>query len=197
MRRSADDTQYALLAGHALGLGRRPVLFGISGAVGIGKSTAAAIIAAELERRGAAAEVVATDGFLLPTAELDQRGLGLRKGFPESYDAELLDDVLQRLRRGEPGVSVPIYSHDIYDRLPGPGRVVRAADVVIVEGVNALQAPAVDHLDVALYLEADDADLRRWFAVRFLDLCAEAAADEASFYRRFVGMDERQLRDLA
>jgi len=193
----ADETQYASLARYALGLDRRPVLFGISGAVGIGKSTAAGIIAAELDRFGASAEVVATDGFLLPSAELERRGLGMRKGFPESYDVELLEDVLRRLRRGDPDVAVPLYSHEIYDRVPGPGRRLAAADVVIVEGVNALQPPAIEHLDIALYIEADDADLRRWFAERFLELCGAAATDEGSFYRRFAGMEEQQLLELS
>ena len=123
----------------------------------------------------------------------------MRKGFPESYDAELLAGVLRRLRTGESEVAVPVYSHEIYDRLPGSGRVLGRADVVIVEGVNALQPPAVDLLDVALYLDAREDDLRRWFADRFVGLCAEAAADpeRPSFYRAFVGMDDQQIRDLA
>ena len=199
MPTTADRTPYAALARHALGLDHRPVLFGVSGAVGIGKSTTAAILTEELTALGATTEVIATDGFLLPTAELERRGLGMRKGFPESYDAALLADVLRRLRAGERDVVVPVYSHEIYDRVDGPGRMLGAADVVVVEGVNALQPPAVDLLDVALYLEADEADLRRWFTERFLVLCAEADADPArpSFYRMFAGMEESQRRELA
>jgi type I pantothenate kinase len=96
-------------------------------------------------------------------------------------------------------VAVPVYSHEIYDRLPGPGRTLAPADVVIVEGVNALQPPTAEWLDVALYLEADETDLRRWFTERFLGLCAEAAADPGggSFYLTFVGMSEDEQRVLA
>ena len=35
-------------------------------------------------------ELVTTDGFLLPNAELERRGLLERKGFPESYDRRAL-----------------------------------------------------------------------------------------------------------
>lgn len=199
-----DDGHYRDLARHVAatrrGLGTtRPLLFGISGAVGIGKSTLSAILARHLADLGLATEVVATDGFLLTGAELDRLGLRMRKGFPESYDAGLLSDVLRRLHDGEAEVAVPVYSHEIYDRLPGPGRVLRRADVVIVEGVNALQPPAADWLDVALYIEADEAHLRRWFTDRFLGLCAEAAADPdgTSFYRAFVGMTGDEQRALA
>ena len=152
----------------------RPLLVGISGAVGIGKSTLAAVLAGHLASLGLSTEIVATDGFLMPTAELERLGLMMRKGFPETYDAALLAGVLERLQTGEEGVAVPVYSHEIYDRVPGPGRTLAPADVVIVEGVNALQPPAADWLDVAVYIEADEVDLRRWFTDRFLGLCAEA-----------------------
>ena len=41
-----------------------------------------------LRGRGLDAISVATDGFLLPNAVLDQRGLTMRKGFPESFDTD-------------------------------------------------------------------------------------------------------------
>jgi type I pantothenate kinase len=199
-----DEVGYAELARHAAELHRqldqpRPLLFGISGAVGIGKSTTAAILARELGGLGVSSEIVATDGFLLPTAELSRLGLGMRKGFPESYEHVLLAEILRRLHAGEADVAVPMYSHEIYDRLPGPGRQLAAADVVIIEGVNALQPPIVEWLDVALYLEADEDDLRRWFADRFVALCAQAAAEPTapSFYLAFAGMGEDEQRGLA
>src|SRR3712207_5372105 len=59
----------------------RPLLVGISGAVGIGKSTLAETLARHLGGLGLATEIVATDGFLMPTAELERLGLMMRKGF--------------------------------------------------------------------------------------------------------------------
>jgi type I pantothenate kinase len=175
------------------------VLFGIAGAVGVGKSTTAEIIRLQLAEDDIATVVLPTDGFLLPNAELEQRGLAMRKGFPDSYDDAALDDVLRRLRAGEHDVSVPMYSHLTYDRVPGPGRPLEAGDVVIVEGVNALQPPAVDRLELSLYLEADPDDLYDWFLQRFLELCREADADPGAspFYASFVDLDDEQRRGVA
>src|SRR5205823_1240671 len=150
---TADDDAgpYAALARDAASLLdlRRPVLFGISGAVGVGKSTTAELVRAELDRMGVGAEVVCTDGFLFRNAELAERGLSARKGFPETFDTDALADVLGRLRAGEAGVVIPVYSHLTYDRVPGPGRTLSPADVVIAEGVNVLQPPVNDLLDMA------------------------------------------------
>ena len=41
-------------------------------------------------------ELVTTDGFLYPNAELERRGLLQRKGFPESHDRALALDVHRR-----------------------------------------------------------------------------------------------------
>ena len=202
---TTDDAGHLSLAAELAGARERvdpsrPLIVGISGAVGIGKSTLSAVLAALLADAGLVTEVMATDGFLRTSAELEALGLMMRKGFPESYDGDLLDDTLRRLHAGEAGVAVPLYSHEIYDRVPGPGRVLERADVVIVEGVNALQPPAAAWLDVAVYIETDEEHLRRWFTDRFMGLCAEAAAagpDSTSYYRMFVGMAEDEQRALA
>jgi type I pantothenate kinase len=200
----ADDPAYDELARAAASLverpgARLPVLFGIAGAVGVGKSTTAEIIRGRLRARGVAVEVVATDGFLFPNAELERRLLTLRKGFPESFDHEALVGVLARLREAAASVEVPRYSHQTYDRVPGPGRVLAPAQVVIVEGVDALQEPVAGWLDIALYIEAGEADLRAWFVSRFLDLCREADRDptHSPFYASFSGVAEADRRAVA
>ncbi|MCU1451481.1 MAG: type pantothenate kinase [Acidimicrobiales bacterium] len=175
------------------------MLFGIAGAVGVGKSTTAEIVRLHLAAGDIATVILPTDGFLLPNTELERLGITMRKGFPESYDDAALDAVLRRLRAGERDVSVPMYSHLTYDRVPGPGRPLGPADVVIVEGVNALQPPAVDRLDLSLYLEADAEDLHDWFLARFSQLCREAEADPSTspFYASFAGLDDEQRRHVA
>ena len=204
MTTGVDDHSYDELAREAAALlerpgARLPVLFGIAGAVGVGKSTTAEIIRARLQANGVTPEVIATDGFLFPNAELQRRRLTLRKGFPETFDHEALVNVLGRLRAGAPSVEVPRYSHQTYDRVPGPGRVLAPAHVVIVEGVDALQPPVADWLDIALYIEAHEADLQAWFVSRFLDLCREAEQDmtDTSFYASFADVPEQERRALA
>jgi type I pantothenate kinase len=167
-----------------------PLLVGIGGGVAVGKSTAAAAVRELLEPR--TVEVVATDGFLLPTAVLESRGILHRKGFPESYDVPAVDAFLVAVRRGDPDVRVPIYSHVTYDVVDD--RAVRARpDVLVLEGVNALQFAA--RLDVAVYLHAPESAMERWYVARFLELCA--APPPGSFYEQFGGYELDAQRTLA
>jgi type I pantothenate kinase len=176
---------------------KTPVLVGIAGGVGVGKSTAAALVREHLDAAAVRVEVVCTDAFLLPNAALEARGIGMRKGFPESFDAAAFDACLTALEAGRSGIEIPVYSHATYDRAPGEVQVLGPADVVIVEGVNALQSPVVEHLDLTVYIDADEPDMRRWFVDRFLALCEAAIADERSFYRGFAGMTREQQREIA
>jgi type I pantothenate kinase len=167
-----------------------PLLVGIAGGVAVGKSTAAAAVRELLEP--STVEVVATDGFLLPNAVLESRGILHRKGFPESYDVPAVEAFLEAVRRGDPDLSVPIYSHityDVVDRRP----VAARPRVLVLEGVNALQFAA--RLDVAVYLHATEAAMERWYVARFLELCA--APPPRSFYEQFAGYEVDARRMLA
>ena len=174
----------------------RTVIVGLAGAVAVGKSTFAAALGAAIADAGLAVEIVSTDGFLHPNGWLVARGLLARKGFPESYDIVTLRDALDALRRGAGDVRVPVYSHETYDIAVGEERAVGRSDVVVLEGVNAIGA-ARDRIDLAVYLDADERDLERWYVSRFLDLVAEAEGDPASFYRSMVGMSPPELEALA
>ena len=63
-----------------------PFVIGIAGSVAVGKSTIARLLRELLSRWSDTphVELVTTDGFLYPNAELERRGLMRRKGFPES-----------------------------------------------------------------------------------------------------------------
>lgn len=171
------------------------MLVGITGPVAVGKTTLAGQIAAVLGL-SLQVEIVSTDGFLRPNAELDAAGLAMRKGFPESYDRARLDATLVALRQlgqGAP-VAVPAYSHTRYDVDPAAARTVSAADIVLVEGLGLGpdgdgQRPPVDLL---IYVDADDGDVRGWFMARFMALWAAGRADPASFYARFAHMSESE-----
>ncbi|MFB2351057.1 ATP-binding cassette domain-containing protein, partial [Priestia megaterium] len=71
-------------------------MLGIIGPSGAGKSTLARILQALMSRwpEHPRVELVTTDGFLCPNAELEARGLMQRKGFPESYDLRRMVDFL-------------------------------------------------------------------------------------------------------
>jgi len=155
----------------------------VAGPVAVGKSTVAAHLAAATTDGGASAAVVSTDGFLHPNDVLAARGLLDRKGIPATHDLDALAAVLDAARHGVTPLVVPLYSHERYDVADEP-LVLDRPDVLVVEGVVALQR---QFGDLAVYVDADDADVERWYVERFVALVAEAADDPASFYRAWVG----------
>ncbi|MEP7239747.1 MAG: type I pantothenate kinase [Devosia sp.] len=180
---------------------RVPFIIGVAGSVASGKSTTSRILRALLQRWRTSPKVdlVTTDGFLLPNAVLESRGIANRKGFPESYDRAALLAFLSDIKSGKPQVKVPVYSHLIYDVLPGKFTAVERPDILIVEGLNILQPGelpksgrpilfASDFIDFSIYIDADEADLREWFMVRFRALRASAFTDPKSFFRRLAEM---------
>ena len=173
---------------------RRPLLVGMAGSVAVGKSTAAAEVAARLDPLRV--QIVSTDGFLLPNAVLAARGLSMRKGFPESYDAERLLRFLADVRSGQPA-DAPVYSQELYDVLPDRVHRVADVDVVVVEGVNALQPPYADSYDLTVYVDADEDDIIRWYVERFQALRADAVQREDSFFRVFADGDETEVAAIA
>jgi type I pantothenate kinase len=195
-----EDPAYRELAHRVLHLvpgAGPPVLVGVTGGVAAGKSTTAEALRHHIEAAGRTVGLLATDAFLWPNAELERRALSMRKGFPESYDVEELVAVLRRLRAGAT-VEVPVYSHRTYDRVAGETSVIEGStDVVVVEGVNALQPAVADELDVSIYVEADEADARTWFLRRFLELCDAAGDDPDSFYAPLAAVDEDVCRSVA
>ena len=168
----------------------------VAGPVAVGKSTLAEAVATALRRLGTTAAVVSTDGFLLPTADLTARGLATRKGFPESYDVDALRDFLAAVRdtHRRDDVSVPVYSHETYDIVPGERLAIPPTDTLVLEGLNALYA-TVGLVDFGVYVDAPLPVIEQWYVDRFVHLCATATP--GSFYTQFAGMDRDALESTA
>lgn len=172
---------------------RVPFVIAISGSVAVGKSTFARVLQAMLARwpDNPRVELVTTDGFLYPNAVLEERGLMKRKGFPESYDMRALLEFLGAVKRGQEEVEVPVYSHLEYDVVEGMRQQVVAPDILIFEGLNVLQAPhgatviASDFFDLSVYLDADEANIERWYVERFLLLQRTAFQNPQSYFHRY------------
>ena len=183
----------------------RPYVIGLAGGVAVGKSTTAQVLQALVAGSFARSrvELATTDGFLYPNDELEARGLASKKGCPESYDVVRLVRFLIEIRSGQPEVEAPVYSHETYDVVPGRTQLFRRPDVLVVEGVNVLDAtcgqpPFVpDLLDFAIYVDADERDIERWYVERFLALCEAGRNDPGAFYHRFAAMSPAEVRDLA
>jgi type I pantothenate kinase len=185
-----------------------PFVIGVAGSVAAGKSTVARVLRAVLARWPAhpRVDLVTTDGFLLPNAVLEQRGLMGRKGFPESYDAGRLLRFLAAIKAGEAQVEAPVYSHLVYDVVPGDRIVVRRPDILIVEGINVLQAPprqdgdgdgrprvmVSDYFDLSIYVDADEQALRRWYVERFLTLRETAFRKPESYFHRYAALSDEE-----
>ena len=186
-----------------------PFIIGLGGSVAVGKSTTARVLQALLARWPSHPSValVTTDGFLFPNSVLEARGLMQRKGFPESYDRAALVRFLADVKAGYPEVHAPVYSHQRYDIVPGVSQTVRHPDVVIVEGLNVLQAPpagtvetqlfASDFFDYSIYVDADETHIRAWYVERFLRLRDTVFQDPDSYFHRYASLNEAEARETA
>ncbi len=182
-----------------------PYIIGVAGSVAVGKSTTARVLKALLARwpNTPKVDLVTTDGFLLPNAELDRLGLMERKVFPESYDTGALLRFLADIKAGRRNVPAPLYSHLVYDVVPGEEKIVDLPDILIVEGLNVLQPARMpkdgmaipfvsDFFDFSVYIDAEEDDLHRWYVNRFLRLRHTAFRDPLSYFRRYAEIPEEE-----
>ena len=187
-----------------------PYVVGIAGSVAAGKSTVARVLRALISRWPGSPEVglVSTDGFLYPNSLLRARGLMERKGFPESYDLPLLLKFLADIKSGRDGVSAPIHSHLTYDILPDRTQIVGRPDVLVVEGLNMLEAGlpepseghrvfVSDYCDFSIYVDAQERHIKDWYLERFMRLREEALDDSSAYFHRFAELSVEEATDLA
>ena len=197
--------QFLTLKGH-----KTPFIIGVAGSVAVGKSTTARLLRALLARSPGKPKVdlVTTDGFLLPNAELEARKLMKRKGFPESYDIGAILRFMSAIKAGKRRVKAPLYSHLSYDVLPDKTQTVDQPDILIFEGINVLQAgtlpkdgqavPVVsDYFDFSIYIDANEDDLRAWYVSRFMRLRETAFANPDSFFHRYASVSEAEALKTA
>ena len=188
-----------------------PYIIGVAGSVAVGKSTLARVMQALLSRwpNTPKVQLVTTDGFLYPNAVLEAEGLMNRKGFPESYDGAALIRFLSDVKAGGRSVKAPIYSHLVYDVVPGDGVVVDRPDILIVEGLNVLMpnrtprdgravVPFVsDFFDFSVYLDARETDLQRWYVARFMRLRKTSFRDPRSYFGKYADLSDTEAETVA
>jgi type I pantothenate kinase len=184
---------------------KMPYIIGVGGSVAVGKSTTARVLQALLARwpNVPKVDLITTDGFLFPNAVLDREGLMEKKGFPESYDLPALLHFLSDIKAGRRPVRAPVYSHLVYDVIPNEWIEIDRPDILIVEGLNVLQAgrlpkdgkavPFVsDFFDFSVYLDADEDVLLAWYVKRFLALRGTAFADPKSYFHRYAKFSDTE-----
>lgn len=183
---------------------RIPFIVGVAGSVAVGKSTISRVLQALLARwpQHPKVDLVTTDGFLYPNSVLEERGLLDRKGFPESYDRRALLEFVARAKAGDEHLDVPVYSHIQYDVIEGETRVVSSPDILIVEGLNVLQAGDTgafvsDYFDFSIFVDAAARDVKRWYVERFLTLKETAFNQPDAYFRRYAGLSEQEAMRVA
>lgn len=203
-KRSKEDLSFSKGIFLQRELKKQPFIIGISGSVAVGKSTTSRLLQILLSRsfENAKVELVTTDGFLYPNSILQQQNILNRKGFPESYNMELLLDFLDHLKNGQ-DYQVPVYSHEIYDIVPNLTQSIQAADFIIVEGINVFQNPQndllyiTDYFDFSIYVDAEVENIEKWYLDRFKKLLDLAKKDESNYYHRFTHQPINEVMEMA
>ena len=141
----------------------RPLVIGIAGGTGSGKTTVARNLAAGLP--AGVVSLIDHDSYYrdrkdLPFAER----AALNYDHPDSLETELLVEQLGRLRAGE-AVEVPMYDFTTHTRRIETRRI-EPTPVIVVEGILVLQNSALRaKLDIKIFVDTD-ADIRVFRRIR-------------------------------
>ncbi|SHF32497.1 type I pantothenate kinase [Dysgonomonas macrotermitis] len=187
-----------------------PFIIGVAGSVSVGKSTTSRVLQALMSRwkEDTKVALITTDGFLYPNTVLEENGLMLKKGFPQSYDIHRLLQFVSDVKSGKPEVIAPKYSHLIYDVVPDEYEVIRQPDILIIEGLNVLQSgmdypqskPRVflsDYLNFSIYVDAEEDLLEEWYISRFLKFRQGAFANPDSYFYNFTQLTDVGATQMA
>lgn len=189
--------------------GKVPFIIGIAGSVAVGKSTVARVLRSLLARwpEHPKVDLVSTDGFLLPTATLEERDIMHRKGFPESFDRTALLDFLADVKSGKRHLRAPVYSHLQYDIVPDKFIEVDQPDILIVEGLNVLQTRGAklgeqnvfvsDYFDFTMYVDAKSDDIRQWYVDRFLGLRSTVFNQPGAYFSHYASLNTDEATQTA
>lgn len=187
-----------------------PFIIGVAGSVSVGKSTTARVLEALISRwkENSKVALITTDGFLYPNAILEEKGLMLKKGFPQSYDIHRLLQFVSDVKSGKPEVKAPKYSHLIYDVIPNEYEIIKQPDILIIEGLNVLQSgmdypkskPRVfvsDYLNFSIYVDAEEDMLEQWYVSRFMKFRNGAFTDPKSYFYSFTQLTDANAINMA
>jgi uridine kinase len=140
-----------------------PLVLGIAGGSGSGKSTIATAILEALPR--GAGVILEQDHYYRPQAHLaPEERAKVNYDHPDALELDLLLLHLDELRAGR-AIERPTYDFAAHDRVP-PGVRIEPTPVVVVEGILVLADPRLrQRFDVKLFVDTD-ADIRLMRRIR-------------------------------
>ena len=149
-----------------------------------------------------------TEHTVAVAKSLEKRSLMERKGFPESYNLTLLLDFLNSVKSGKSNVKAPVYSHLLYDNVPGEFINVNKPDILIIEGLNVLQPAPLprdgnaipyvsDFFDFSIFVDADEKNIKNWYIQRFLKLKSTAFREEKSYFNKYSYLSDEEAANVA
>lgn len=131
-----------------------PLLIGIAGGTGSGKTTVARRIFESL--KGVNVVVIQQDAYYVDLSHLTlEERKKINFDHPLAFDSELLIKHLKRLIKGQE-IEKPIYSFTDYTRKKETEKVL-PRDIIILEGILVLEEEKIrDLLDIKIYVDADE-----------------------------------------
>ena len=140
-------------------MGLKPLVIGITGGSGSGKSTVSRELVRRLTEDGSSAILLQQDSYYKDQSDkpMSER-VKTNYDHPDSFETDLFVSDLRRLLRHE-AISKPIYDYPNHTRAKEV-EPVEPADVIIVDGVLLFNDSRVrDLLDMKIFVDTDD-DIR-------------------------------------
>jgi uridine kinase len=136
---------------------KRPVIIGITGGTGSGKSTIARAIFESIPEKNAS--IIEQDCYYKDQSHLPpEERVNVNYDHPLAFDTDLLVSHLEKLLDGQ-AIEKPQYDFTIHNRRKET-IIVEPRDIIIVEGILVLDSPRMRELmDIKIFVDTD-ADVR-------------------------------------
>lgn len=136
---------------------RRPIIIGVTGGSGSGKTTVSKAIYDNLN--GQSIQIITQDTYYNDQADMTMaERKAVNYDHPLAFDSDLLYEQLNQLRHNQ-AIDMPVYNYEEYTRSTETVRV-EPQDVIILEGILILDDERLRSLmDIKVYVDTDD-DIR-------------------------------------